>query len=42
LIKELDWEVELAVVIGKATNHFVSEEEARKYVFGYTVSLLIN
>lgn len=33
---EVDYEVELAVVIGKAARH-VSEDEAMEYVFGYTI-----
>ncbi|MBZ0302334.1 MAG: fumarylacetoacetate hydrolase family protein [Anaerolineae bacterium] len=36
ITKEVDWEVELAVIIGKKA-HKVSEEDAMKYVFGYTV-----
>jgi 5-carboxymethyl-2-hydroxymuconate isomerase len=35
--KEVDWEVELAVIIGKKARH-VSEEDALNYVFGYTVA----
>lgn len=31
---KLDWEVELAIVIGKQTS-YVSEEEASKYIAGY-------
>lgn len=34
--KKTDWEVELAVVIGKRAN-YVSEEEAMDYVAGYTL-----
>ncbi len=34
--QKTDWEVELAVVIGKKTS-YVSEEEAMAYVAGYTV-----
>ena len=37
ITKEVDWEVELAVIIGKKTRN-VSEEEALDYVFGYTVA----
>jgi len=33
---ELDWEVELGVIIGKRGKN-ISEEEALSYVFGYTV-----
>lgn len=33
---EVDFEAELAVVIGKEAKH-VSEEEANEYVFGYTI-----
>ncbi len=36
ITKEVDWEVELVVIIGKRARH-VSEEDALKYVFGYTV-----
>lgn len=36
LTSQLDWEVELAVVIGKK-GKYVSKEEALDYVFGYTV-----
>lgn len=36
LTKQLDWEVELAVVIGKK-GKYVSREKAMDYVFGYTV-----
>jgi 5-carboxymethyl-2-hydroxymuconate isomerase len=35
--KEVDWEVELAVIIGRKAKH-VSEEDAMNYVFGYTVA----
>jgi 5-carboxymethyl-2-hydroxymuconate isomerase len=35
--KEVDWEVELAVIIGKKASK-VSEEDAMKYVFGYTIA----
>uniref|UniRef100_A0A0K2TKB2 Fumarylacetoacetate hydrolase domaincontaining protein 2like [Aplysia californica] n=1 Tax=Lepeophtheirus salmonis TaxID=72036 RepID=A0A0K2TKB2_LEPSM len=35
--KELDWEVELAVVMSKTCKN-VSKEEAMEYVFGYTTS----
>ncbi|MEZ4668660.1 MAG: fumarylacetoacetate hydrolase family protein [Anaerolineae bacterium] len=34
---EVDWEGELAVVIGKKTRN-VSEEDALSYVFGYTIA----
>lgn len=34
---QVDWEAELAVVIGKKARH-VSEEDALKYVYGYTVA----
>jgi acylpyruvate hydrolase len=34
--KQLDWEVELGVVIGK-TARFVSKEQALDYVWGYTI-----
>lgn len=34
--QQLDWETELAVVIGQ-TAHHVSREDAMRYVFGYTV-----
>jgi len=37
ITNEVDWEVELAVVIGKKTRD-VSEEEATNCVFGYTVA----
>lgn len=36
LTQQLDWEVELAVVIGKK-GKYVSKETAMDYVFGYTV-----
>ncbi|MFN7331650.1 MAG: fumarylacetoacetate hydrolase family protein, partial [Flavobacterium sp.] len=36
LTSQLDWEVELAVIIGK-TGKYVSKSEAMDYVFGYTV-----
>ena len=36
LTQQLDWEVELAVVIGKK-GKYVSKENALDYVFGYTV-----
>ncbi|HCQ13544.1 fumarylacetoacetate hydrolase family protein [Flavobacterium sp.] len=36
LTEQLDWEVELAVVIGKK-GKYVSKEDAMDYVFGYTV-----
>lgn len=36
LTSQLDWEVELAVVIGK-TGKYVPKSEAMDYVFGYTV-----
>eukprot|EP00092_Neocalanus_flemingeri_P081672 GFUD01102066.1.p1 GENE.GFUD01102066.1~~GFUD01102066.1.p1 ORF type:complete len:286 (-),score=67.41 GFUD01102066.1:68-925(-) len=35
--KELDWEVELAVVIGKKASN-VSKEEAMDYVYGFTTA----
>ncbi|XP_005089974.1 fumarylacetoacetate hydrolase domain-containing protein 2 [Aplysia californica] len=35
--KELDWEVELAIVIGKEGKN-ISKEEAMQYVFGYTAA----
>ncbi|XP_005089066.1 fumarylacetoacetate hydrolase domain-containing protein 2 [Aplysia californica] len=35
--KELDWEVELAIVIGKEGKN-ISKEEAMQYVFGYTIA----
>ncbi len=37
ITKEVDWEGELAVVIGKRAFN-VSEEDALKYVFGYTIA----
>jgi len=36
LTEQLDWEVELAVIIGKK-GKYVSKENAMDYVFGYTV-----
>lgn len=36
IVESLDYEVELAVIIGKDA-YKVSEEDARKYVFGYSV-----
>jgi 2-keto-4-pentenoate hydratase/2-oxohepta-3-ene-1,7-dioic acid hydratase in catechol pathway len=36
LTEQLDWEVELAVIIGKK-GKYVSKAEAMEYVFGYTV-----
>ena len=35
--KELDWEVELVIVIGK-TGFNISESQAADYIFGYTVA----
>uniref|UniRef100_A0A0B6ZZ25 Fumarylacetoacetase-like C-terminal domain-containing protein n=1 Tax=Arion vulgaris TaxID=1028688 RepID=A0A0B6ZZ25_9EUPU len=35
--KELDWEVELAIIIGKEGKNIV-KEDALKYVYGYTVA----
>lgn len=35
--KELDWEVELTIVIGKEAKH-VHESDAMNYVFGFTVA----
>ncbi|MBN8620978.1 MAG: fumarylacetoacetate hydrolase family protein [Anaerolineae bacterium] len=37
ITKEVDWEGELAVVIGKKARN-VSEEDAFKHVFGYTIA----
>lgn len=37
IIKELDYEVELAIIIGK-TGHNLKEEEVMEHVFGYTVA----
>ncbi len=37
LTKQLDWECELAVVIGKTAKN-VSREDALDYVFGYTIT----
>lgn len=37
ITKEVDWEVELAVIIGKKARN-VSEDEALDHVFGYTVA----
>jgi len=37
ITKEVDWEVELAVIIGKRTRN-VEEADALKHVFGYTVA----
>ena len=36
IVKRLDYEVELAVIIGKDASH-VSREEAKHYIFGYTI-----
>lgn len=36
LTQQLDWEVELAVIIGKK-GKYVSKENAMNYVFGYTI-----
>ena len=36
LTQQLDWEVELAVIIGKK-GKFVSKEDAMNHVFGYTI-----
>lgn len=36
IVDSLDYEVELAVVIGRDASH-VPQEEARKYIFGYSV-----
>lgn len=37
ITKEVDWEVELAVIMGKKATR-VSEEDALNYVFGYTIA----
>lgn len=37
ITNKIDWEVELAVIIGKEAKH-VSKENAMDYVFGYSVS----
>uniref|UniRef100_A0A2A4K945 Fumarylacetoacetase-like C-terminal domain-containing protein n=1 Tax=Heliothis virescens TaxID=7102 RepID=A0A2A4K945_HELVI len=37
IVKKVDWEVELAVVIGKAASN-VTAAEANDYIFGYTVA----
>ncbi|XP_046851321.1 fumarylacetoacetate hydrolase domain-containing protein 2-like [Xenia sp. Carnegie-2017] len=37
IVEELDYEVELAIVVGK-TCHCIKEEDAMDYVFGYTVA----
>lgn len=37
LTQRLDWEVELAVIIGKAGRD-ITEQEALNYVFGYTIA----
>ncbi|XP_028391146.1 fumarylacetoacetate hydrolase domain-containing protein 2-like [Dendronephthya gigantea] len=37
IVKELDYEVELAIMIGK-TGHHLKESEAMDHVFGYTVA----
>lgn len=37
ITNQIDWEVELAVIIGKKASH-VSREEAMDYVFGYSVA----
>lgn len=36
-MQQIDWEVELAVIIGKEAKH-VSKTTAMDYVFGYTVA----
>lgn len=36
-VKELDYEVELAVIIGKEGKH-ISKEDAEDYIFGYTIA----
>ena len=36
--KELDWEVELAIVIGGKPGKNVKKEEAMDYVFGFTTA----
>ena len=36
--KELDWEVELAIVIGGKVGKNVKKEEAMDYVFGFTTA----
>lgn len=33
-----DWEVELAIVVGRRSRYLESEEEARKNIFGYMIS----
>ncbi|MDW5299297.1 MAG: fumarylacetoacetate hydrolase family protein [Sedimentibacter sp.] len=37
IVKELDYEVELAVIIGKKCKN-ISKEEAEDYIFGYTIA----
>ena len=37
-LTKVDWEAELAVVIGKRASYLASPEEALDYVAGYTVS----
>lgn len=34
---QLDWECELAVVMGRTTSHDVDEDQAYNYVFGYSI-----
>ena len=36
MVERLDYEAELAVVLGKTARH-VSEEDASRYVLGYTI-----
>ena len=36
--KELDWEVELAIVVGGKAGKNVKKEEAMDYVFGFTTA----
>lgn len=37
IVEKLDYEVEMAIIIGKTGNNF-KEDEAMEYVFGYTVA----
>lgn len=36
--EKVDWEVELAIVIGRTARYLASPEEARKVIAGYTIS----
>lgn len=37
MTEQLDWECELAVVMGRPTSHDIQEDQAYDYVFGYSI-----